>query len=74
MAAKFVIYQDEDGKHRFELVAANDEVVAESQAYVSADAARDGIDAVRRAVAETEGQDIEQGILSTRHRDAPPSS
>ncbi len=52
MAAKFEIYQDDDGKHRFRLLAANSEVVADSQPYDSAGDAVAGMGALKRAAAE----------------------
>lgn len=71
MPARFEIYDDNDGRFRFRLVAANGEVVAESQSYASADAAHDGIEAVKRAAAEADT--YQQGLLSMRHRETPES-
>ena len=51
MAAKFVLKKGSTGKFRFNLVAANGEIVATSEAYDSKSGAKNGIEAVRRAAA-----------------------
>lgn len=69
MKAKFEIFET-GGKYRFQLKAANGEVVADSQEYDSESAARKGVEAVRRAAADAS---IEQGMLNMR-REMPPGS
>jgi uncharacterized protein YegP (UPF0339 family) len=63
MAAKFEIYQAKSGKYRFRLKAANGEVVALGQSYATTAAARDAVEAVRRAAAEA---DTPEEMLHTR--------
>lgn len=66
MGAKFEIYEDKSGAFRFRLKAGNGEVVATGEDYPTVAAARQGIDAVRRAAAEAV---IDDGLLSMRGRD-----
>lgn len=54
MAAKFEVYTDKAGKHRFRLKAGNGEVVATGEAYETRAAARKGCEAVQRAAAAAE--------------------
>ena len=54
MAAKFVLKKGSTGKFRFNLVAANGEIVATSETYESKASAKNGIEAVRRAAAAAE--------------------
>jgi uncharacterized protein YegP (UPF0339 family) len=54
MAAKFVLKKGSTGKFRFNLVAANGEIVATSESYESKSGAKNGIEAVRRAAATAE--------------------
>lgn len=56
MAAKFELYNDRAGEYRFRLKAANGEVIAVSEGYVSKAGALNGIESVRRnaPVAPTE--------------------
>lgn len=49
MAGKFELYEDKGGKFRFRLKAGNGEVVAGGEAYESKNAAKNGIDSVKRA-------------------------
>jgi hypothetical protein len=58
VAAKFVLMKGESGKFHFNLVAANGEVIATSEAYTSKEAALKGIDSVKTnaATATTEDQ------------------
>ena len=49
MPARFIVKKGTSGKFRFNLVAANGEIVATSEAYNSKASALKGIDAVRRA-------------------------
>ena len=73
MAAAFEIYHDDDGLFRFELAAANGEVLAYSDGYETAEGARRGVEAVRRAVPEATVP-AENGLVSMRHRDGPPQA
>lgn len=52
MAAKFEVYTDKAGKHRFRLKAGNGEVVATGEAYETRKGALDGCKAVQRAAAD----------------------
>lgn len=54
MAGKFVVKQDAAGKYRFNLVAGNGEIIAQSQAYKSKDSALAGIESVRKNAADAE--------------------
>ena len=47
MAARFEIFEDTHGEHRFRLVAPNGEIIAQSEGYSSPQKAREGIDAVK---------------------------
>ena len=58
MAAKFEVYKDSAGKFRFRLKAANGEIVATGEAYESKDGAVRGTEAVKRAAAEAEVNDL----------------
>lgn len=58
MAAKFEVYEDKAGKFRFRLKAANGEVVAVGEAYETKDGAIKGTDAVKRAAADAEVNDL----------------
>ena len=51
MAARFVIKKGSGGQFHFNLVAANNEIVATSEQYTTKDAAIKGTDAVKRAAA-----------------------
>ena len=57
MAAKFEIYADSKGQFRFRLKAANGEVVATGESYVSKAGVLKGVDAVKRAAAAAEIDD-----------------
>jgi len=46
MAGKFEIMKDKAGKFRFNLVAANGEIIAQSEAYESKEGCMNGIRAV----------------------------
>lgn len=52
MAAKFEIYQDAKGEHRFRLKASNGEIVAIGEGYSTRAGAIRGTEAVKRAAAE----------------------
>ena len=47
MAGKFEIYSDTSGHYRFRLKAANGEIIATSQGYVSKEGAKSGIASVQ---------------------------
>ncbi|MCE9598147.1 MAG: DUF1508 domain-containing protein [Spirochaetia bacterium] len=51
MAAKFEIYKDKAGKHRFRLKASNGEVIASGEAYESLAACKKGITSIKRSAA-----------------------
>ena len=48
MAAKFEIKKDKSGQYRFNLKAANGEVIASSEAYTTKAAARNGVESVKK--------------------------
>jgi uncharacterized protein YegP (UPF0339 family) len=48
MASKFVLRKGSTGKFHFNLVAANGQVIATSEAYESKGAALNGIDSVKK--------------------------
>ncbi len=52
MAGKFVLKKDAVDKFRFTLVAGNGQVIAQSQAYKTKDAALGGIESVKAHAAE----------------------
>ncbi|MGA8856369.1 MAG: YegP family protein [Candidatus Bathyarchaeia archaeon] len=54
MAGKFEIKKDKAGKFRFNLVAANGEVIASSEAYESKEACMNGIQSVKTNAASAE--------------------
>jgi uncharacterized protein YegP (UPF0339 family) len=54
MAAKFLFKKGSTGKFRFNLVAANGEITATSEAYESEAGAKNRIEAVREAAATAE--------------------
>jgi uncharacterized protein YegP (UPF0339 family) len=47
MPAKFEIRKDKAGKFGFNLIAANGEIIASSEAYESKDSCRNGIQSVK---------------------------
>lgn len=47
MAGKFELYQDNAGKYRFRLKAANGQIIAVGEAYESKAAAQKGIESVK---------------------------
>jgi uncharacterized protein YegP (UPF0339 family) len=47
MPGKFEIMKDKAGKFRFNLVAANGEIIASSEAYETRDACKNGIQSVK---------------------------
>lgn len=58
MAAKFEVYEDQAGKFRFRLKAGNGEVVAQGQAYETRAGAHAGCEAVKRAAAAADIDDL----------------
>jgi uncharacterized protein YegP (UPF0339 family) len=48
MAAKFELYKDKKGEHRFRLVASNGQTIATSEGYKSKDSAVKGIESVKK--------------------------
>ncbi|WP_431802911.1 YegP family protein [Microbacterium sp. bgisy203] len=48
MAGKFELYTDKGGHWRFNLEASNGQVIASSEGYNSKDAAKNGIESVRK--------------------------
>jgi uncharacterized protein YegP (UPF0339 family) len=57
MAGKFVLKKDASDKFRFNLVAGNGEIIAQSQAYASKDSALAGIESVRKNASDAEVDD-----------------
>ncbi|MGD8544571.1 MAG: DUF1508 domain-containing protein [Candidatus Bathyarchaeota archaeon] len=56
--AKFEIYKDNVGKFRFRLKAANNEVIATSEAYESKDGCKNGIESVKKSSKESVIKDL----------------
>ncbi|MFZ4893789.1 YegP family protein [Plantibacter sp. Mn2098] len=54
MAGKFEVFQDKSGQYRFNLKAANGEVIASSEGYVAKASALKGIESVRKNAADAE--------------------
>ena len=54
MAGKFEIKKDQAGKFRFNLLAANGEIIATSEAYESKEACKNGIQSVKANAATAE--------------------
>ena len=52
--ARFELYLDKRGEWRFRLVAPNNEVIAVSEGYSSKQAAKNGIEAVKKYAPEAE--------------------
>ncbi|MDQ4096248.1 MAG: YegP family protein [Actinomycetota bacterium] len=57
MAAKFVIKKGPTGKFRFNLLAANGQIVATSEAYNSKASAMGGVRSVKKIAADAEVED-----------------
>jgi uncharacterized protein YegP (UPF0339 family) len=57
MAGKFVLKKGSAGKYHFNLVAANGQVIATSQAYERRQSALDGIESVKKNAADAEVED-----------------
>jgi uncharacterized protein len=58
MAAKFELTQDKRGEYRFNLKAANGQIIATSEGYSSKDGAKNGIDSVKKNAAGAEIVDL----------------
>lgn len=58
MSGKFEIFSDAADKYRWRLKAGNGEIVAQSQAYASKDAAKKGIDSVKTNAASASVVDL----------------
>jgi uncharacterized protein YegP (UPF0339 family) len=54
MPGKFEINKDKAGKFRFNMIAANGEIIASSEAYESKEACKDGIQSVKTNAASAE--------------------
>lgn len=48
MTGKFVVFQDDEGRYRFQLRAGNGQVIANGAAYSTRKACLSGIDSIRR--------------------------
>ncbi len=48
MAAKFELYKDKKGEYRWKLLATNGQVIAVGEGYTSKDAAKKGIESVKK--------------------------
>ncbi len=48
MPGKFEIKKDKAGKFRFNLIAANGEIIASSEAYESKESCKNGIESVKK--------------------------
>ena len=57
MAGKFVVKRGSTGKYHFNLVAANGQVIATSEAYEQKSSAFDGIESVRQNAGAAEIDD-----------------
>jgi uncharacterized protein len=57
MAAKFVVKKGSTGKFRFNLLAANGQVIATSESYESKASAINGIESVKRSAPTAEIDD-----------------
>lgn len=58
------LYEDRRGEHRWRLLGANGQIVADSgEGYKSADAAEDGLDRVRRFAPDTDVLDIGRAVF-----------
>ena len=56
--AKFEMYKDSTGKFRFRLRAANNEIIAVSEAYESKNGCENGIKAVKENAAQAKVEDL----------------
>jgi uncharacterized protein YegP (UPF0339 family) len=58
MAGKFEIKSTSNGQFRFNLKAGNGEIIATSETYTTKDAAKNGIESVRKNAADAEVVDL----------------
>jgi len=58
MAGKFEIKSTKNGQFHFVLKAGNGEIIAQSETYTTKDAAKNGIESVRRNAADAEVVDL----------------
>lgn len=58
MAAKFEIFKDKGGQFRFNLKAANGEVIASSEGYSSKASAQSGIESVKKSAGDAAVVDL----------------
>jgi uncharacterized protein YegP (UPF0339 family) len=58
MPAKFEIYKDAGGQFRFRLRAANNEIIATSEAYTTKSACKNGIESVKENAPVAEIEDL----------------
>ena len=58
MAAKFEVYESRNGEYRFRLKAANGEIVATGESYPTKAGAHAGCEAVKRAAAAADIDDV----------------
>lgn len=58
MAAKFELFTDKGGQFRFNLKAANGEIIASSEAYSSKASALNGIESVKKNAAGAAVSDL----------------
>ena len=58
MPAKFEIYKDVGGQFRFRLRAANNEIIATSEAYTTKSACKNGIESVKENAPVAEIEDL----------------
>lgn len=58
MAGKFELYKDRSAQYRFRLKAANGEVIATSEAYVSKSGAENGIESVKKNAPDARTEDL----------------
>jgi uncharacterized protein YegP (UPF0339 family) len=54
MAAKFEIFKDKKGDHRFRLISSNGQVIATSQGYKHKASCRKGIESVKKNAPKAE--------------------
>lgn len=58
MAGKFELYKDRGGEFRFRLKAANGEIIATSEGYVSKSGAENGIESVKKNAPDARTEDL----------------
>jgi hypothetical protein len=58
MPAKFEVYKDSSGKFRFRLRAANNEIIAQGEAYTTKAACMNGVESVKKNAPVAEVEDL----------------